>query len=87
MKIPEINTVCFIGAGTMGCANAITAGLAGYKINIYDLSSASIESVPIRFKEIGDYIVQQGMRPPILLWPIRVQTLDIDCDIAQSMSS
>jgi enoyl-CoA hydratase/3-hydroxyacyl-CoA dehydrogenase len=61
VKIAEINKVCFVGAGTMGCANAIVAGLAGYKVVIYDVSKASIDLVPSRFKDIGDYIVAQNI--------------------------
>ena len=61
MKIAEINKVCFVGAGTMGCANALVAGLAGYKVVIYDVSTASLDLVPSRFKDIGDYIVSQNI--------------------------
>ena len=61
MKIAEINKVCFVGAGTMGCANALVAGLAGYKVVIYDVSTASLDLVPSRFKDIGDYIVAQNI--------------------------
>ena len=61
MKIVEINKVCFVGAGTMGCANAVVAGLAGYKVVIYDISKASLDLVPSRFKSIGDYIVAQNI--------------------------
>ena len=63
MKITEINTVCFIGAGTMGCANAITAGLAGYKVIIFDISTISLDSVPLRLKEIGNFLAMQGLVP------------------------
>ena len=61
MKITEINTVCFIGAGTMGCANAITAGLAGYKVIIFDINTISLDSVPFRLQEIGDFLLIQGL--------------------------
>lgn len=61
MKITEINTVCFIGAGTMGCANAITAGLAGYRVIIFDINTISLDSVPFRLKEIGDFLLMQGL--------------------------
>jgi 3-hydroxyacyl-CoA dehydrogenase len=61
VKIVEINKVCFVGAGTMGCANAVVAGLAGYKVVIYDISKASLDLVPSRFKGIGDYIVAQNI--------------------------
>lgn len=61
MKITEINNVCFIGAGTMGCANAITAGLAGYKVIIFDISTNNLDSVPLRLKEMGDFLAMQGL--------------------------
>ena len=63
MKITEINTVCFIGAGTMGCANAITAGLAGYKVIIFDISTISLDSLPLRLKETGNFLAMQGLVP------------------------
>jgi 3-hydroxyacyl-CoA dehydrogenase len=51
VKIVEINKVCFVGAGTMGCANAVVAGLAGYKVVIYDImSSAKLNAQMILIK-------------------------------------
>ncbi|MDB9826428.1 3-hydroxyacyl-CoA dehydrogenase NAD-binding domain-containing protein [Gammaproteobacteria bacterium] len=50
-----------MGAGTMGCANAITAGLAGYKVIIFDISTISLDSVPLRLKEIGNFLAMQGL--------------------------
>ncbi len=31
MLIDEINKVCFVGAGTMGCYNSLLAGIAAYE--------------------------------------------------------
>ena len=45
----------------MGCANAITAGLAGYKVIIFDISTISLDSVPLRLKEIGNFLAMQGL--------------------------
>ena len=45
----------------MGCANAITAGLAGYKVIIFDINTISLDSVPFRLKEIGDFLLMQGL--------------------------
>ena len=45
----------------MGCANAITAGLAGYKVIIFDISTISLDSVPLRLKEISNFLVMQGL--------------------------
>jgi len=47
----------------MGCANAITAGLAGYKVIIFDISTISLDSVPLRLKEIGNFLAMQGLVP------------------------
>ena len=32
----KIRTVCFVGAGNMGCFNAVKAACAGYRITLYD---------------------------------------------------
>ena len=45
----------------MGCANAITAGLAGYKVIIFYISTISLDSVPLRLKEIGNFLAMQGL--------------------------
>jgi enoyl-CoA hydratase / 3-hydroxyacyl-CoA dehydrogenase len=45
----------------MGCANGITAGLAGYKVIIFDISTISLDSVPLRLKEIGNFLAMQGL--------------------------
>ena len=45
----------------MGCANAITAGLAGYKVIIFDINTISLDSVPFRLQEIGDFLLIQGL--------------------------
>ena len=37
MTIEEIQTVCFIGAGNMGCFNAIKAAISGYDVVMYDI--------------------------------------------------
>ena len=47
----------------MGCANAITAGLAGYKVIIFDISTISLDSLPLRLKETGNFLAMQGLVP------------------------
>jgi hypothetical protein len=44
--IDEINTVCFVGTGTMGCVNALIAALAGYDVVMYDVSEENLKRVP-----------------------------------------
>src|ERR1700712_853313 len=40
----ELKTIGIVGAGQMGCGIAQVSALAGYKVNIYDLSQERIES-------------------------------------------
>ena len=63
MVIKEINSVCFVGAGTIGCANAMVAGLAGYRVSVYDNSPDNLALVPQRLAAIGTYVVMQGFCP------------------------
>ena len=46
MTIPEISRVCYVGAGTMGCYNALVAALAGYEVVLYDKLQQSVDAVP-----------------------------------------
>jgi aldehyde:ferredoxin oxidoreductase len=59
--IDEIETVCFVGAGTMGCVNSLIAGLAGYDVVIYDVSQDNLNKVPERYQEIAPYLVASGV--------------------------
>jgi len=58
--IEEIQTVCFVGAGTMGCSNALVAAVSGYNVELYDISGETLKQVPQRFKEIGSFLVGAG---------------------------
>jgi enoyl-CoA hydratase/3-hydroxyacyl-CoA dehydrogenase len=60
LTIKEINTVCYIGAGTMGCANSLVAAISGYDVVIYDVSSESLLQVADRQREMGAYLVSTG---------------------------
>lgn len=60
MKIPEIETVCFVGAGTMGCFNALMAAVAGYRAVIYDISQEALNAVPETLSAMGGFLVNQG---------------------------
>jgi 3-hydroxybutyryl-CoA dehydrogenase len=57
MKVEQINTVCFIGAGTMGCFNALLAAIAGYRAILFDLSPKTFDAVADNFKEMSDFLV------------------------------
>ena len=61
MKISEINNVCYIGAGSMGCYNSLLSALVGYNVALYDLSQETLDQVTARQREIGATIVAAGL--------------------------
>jgi 3-hydroxybutyryl-CoA dehydrogenase len=60
MTVAGINTVCFVGAGTMGAANSLVAAASGYNTVIYDMSQESLAAVPQNHEEMGGYLVSIG---------------------------
>ncbi|MFT4520167.1 MAG: 3-hydroxyacyl-CoA dehydrogenase [Halioglobus sp.] len=60
MTIPEITTVCFVGAGTMGCYNAMVAAISGYKVSLYDVDSNCLAGVSQRQMEMATMLVGGG---------------------------
>jgi 3-hydroxybutyryl-CoA dehydrogenase len=65
--IEEIKTVCFIGAGTMGCSNALVAAISGYDVELYDISEETLKQVPNRFKEFAPFLIAGGYCTPAQL--------------------
>lgn len=63
MTINEIKTVCFVGGGTMGCFNALLAGIAGYEALIWDHSPETMGRLPDRLWEFGFWFAQKGLFP------------------------
>lgn len=64
VPVEEIKTVCFIGAGTMGCINSLVTALAGYQVELYDVSEKSLKQVPERYKELSAFLVGAGFCKP-----------------------
>lgn len=60
MTIEEIQTVCFVGAGTMGCYNSIAAAISGYNVVLYDVDEATLVQVPERHVEMAAFLVGGG---------------------------
>jgi 3-hydroxybutyryl-CoA dehydrogenase len=60
MTIPEIQKICFVGAGTMGAYNALVAALAGYQATIFDLSEKALAQVPEVQIEVGAFLSDAG---------------------------
>jgi 3-hydroxyacyl-CoA dehydrogenase/acetoacetate decarboxylase len=65
--IEEIKTVCFVGAGTMGCSNALVAAISGYNVELYDISEETLKQVPKRFKEFAPFLIGGGYCTPTQL--------------------
>jgi len=65
--IEEIKTVCFVGAGTMGCSNALVAAISGYNVELYDISEETLRQVPDRFKEFAPFLIGGGYCTPAQL--------------------
>jgi 3-hydroxybutyryl-CoA dehydrogenase len=60
MPINEIKTVCYVGAGTMGCANSLVAAVSGYDAVLYDIEPDNLSQVPQRQQEIAAFMVGSG---------------------------
>lgn len=60
MPIEEIQKVCFIGAGTMGCFNSLVTAIFGYDCVVYDVSADALAAAPGRQKELGSMAIQAG---------------------------
>lgn len=59
-KLHKIEKVCFIGAGTMGCYNALVASLAGISTVIYDVKSETLQHVQTKQAEYGAILIASG---------------------------
>lgn len=57
MTIEEIQTVCFIGAGNMGCFNAIKAAISGYDVVLYDIDEEHLQQATQHFQGLAAFLV------------------------------
>lgn len=60
MPIPEIQTVCFVGAGTMGCYNSLVAAICGYRVVLFDQNEDALQQVAQRHAEWAPLLVAGG---------------------------
>jgi enoyl-CoA hydratase/3-hydroxyacyl-CoA dehydrogenase len=60
-KIDEINKVVFIGAGTMGCFNALFAGISGYEAILFDISDEMLQWAGYRLDKIGEFLAEKNL--------------------------
>jgi 3-hydroxybutyryl-CoA dehydrogenase len=64
VTIPEIKTVLYVGAGTMGCYNSLAAAVSGYQVVLYDVSADTLAQVPGRHQEFVAMLVGGGYCTP-----------------------
>lgn len=60
----DIKTVCFVGAGTMGCFNSLLAAMAGYEVVLYDISADTLASVPEQHQQMATMMMAHGLCTP-----------------------
>jgi len=80
MTIAEIKTVCFVGAGTMGCFNALVAAIAGYDAVIFDISAENLKLVPQKQQEMAGFLVAVGYFPADAIAPA-LQKVSVSSDL------
>lgn len=60
MPTEEIQSVCFVGAGNMGCFNATKAAISGYRVTLYDVSEDNLQQFSSRFEGFAAFLVGNG---------------------------
>lgn len=60
MTIEEIQTVCFVGAGTMGCFNSVKAAISGYAVTLYDVDADNLQQSIQRCQGLAEYLAASG---------------------------
>lgn len=85
MTIADINRVCFVGAGTMGCYNAIVAAVSGYDAVLFDVDEQTLHQVPQRHAELAAQLVAYGYCSAQAIQPALARvTLTGNLDVAVS---
>jgi len=55
----EVNTICVIGAGTMGCGIAQTAAQSGFYTLLFDINNAVLEKAKITIQKNLQYLLDK----------------------------
>lgn len=85
MAIAEINRVCFVGAGTMGCYNSIVAAVSGYDVVLYDVSEQTLQQVPQRHTELAAQLVAHGYCSEEAI-PVALARVSLVADLEQAVA-
>lgn len=85
MPIREIDTVCFIGGGTMGCFNSLLAAAGGYNAVLHDINPQTRENALLVLSEIGAHLVAAGMMGADAL-PAALRRVSICADLGAAVA-
>ena len=86
MTLEEIQTVCYVGAGTMGCYNSIAAAVSGYDVVLYDVDAATLLRVPERHAEMAAFLVGGGYCTQQDI-PAALQRVSVVADLRQATAA
>ena len=60
MPTEYIQSVCFVGAGNMGCFNATKAAISGYRVTLYDVSEDNLQQSSARCEGFANFLASNG---------------------------
>jgi 3-hydroxybutyryl-CoA dehydrogenase len=83
--ISEFHKVCFVGAGTMGCFNALVAALSGYRAVLYDANPDALQRVPSTQQGMAAFLVGSGYCLPADL-PEAFERISTTGDLAEAVA-
>jgi len=86
MPIEEIKTVCFVGAGTMGCVNSLVSAISGYNTVLYDVAADNLNQVPERHQEIATFLVGSGYCAPETV-PDALKRITLSTDLGKATAN
>ena len=86
MTVDGINTVCFVGAGTMGCYNSIVAAISGYAVVLYDVDEAVLERAPEKQREMAAFLVANGYCPADAV-AAALRRVSLEPDLARAVAN
>ncbi len=85
MTVPGINTVCYVGAGTMGCYNSLAAAISGYDVVLQDVNPETLAGVGQRHQEFAAMLVGGGYCGQDAI-PAALARVTIQPDLAQAVA-
>ncbi|MEE4144009.1 MAG: 3-hydroxyacyl-CoA dehydrogenase NAD-binding domain-containing protein [Halieaceae bacterium] len=86
MTIEEVKTVCYVGAGTMGCYNSLAAAISGYKVVLCDVDEATLQRVPARHAELAAMLIGGGYCTQDAL-PAALQRVSLEPDLHRATAN